>query len=63
MDHASQKTIDVDMALALFDAVEDTYWTGDIGDQGELKLIRFFYAESDEEMEEELISASLSSSI
>ena len=54
--HIPHKTIDVDMALALVDAVEDTYWTGDIGDQGELKLIRFFYAESDEEMEEELIS-------
>ena len=54
--HIPQRAIDVDMALALVDAVEDTYWTGDTGDQGELKLIRYLYAESDEEMEEELLA-------
>ena len=54
--HIPQRAIDVDMALALVDAVEDTYWTGDTGNQGELKLIRYLYAESDEEMEEELLA-------
>ena len=54
--HIPKRAIDVDMALALVDAVEDTYWTGDTGDQGELKLIRYLYAESDEEMEEELLA-------